>query len=255
MAWLLSIVSGLLAGTLSGIFGIGGGVVLVPLLGLLLGLPQHDAQGVTLATLVLPLGAAALVEYQRAGAVRWRLVGPLIAGFVCGVGLGSLAANAVPDRPLRLVFALFVVAMAAQTARGARVGEAKGRASAPHAGWHAVWIGSVGGIASGLLGIGGGVVMIPLLVSVTGLDQYEAQGTSLATMLPPVGLPGVLVYAHARGGLPWRVMGFVALGFFAGGALGALVASRLRGPRLSRAFAAFLACVAAALLWRALRPC
>jgi uncharacterized membrane protein YfcA len=72
-------------------------------------------------------------------------------------------------------------------------------------------------------------------------------------MLPPVGLPGVLVYAGARGGLPWLVIGYVASGFLLGGAFGARAARRVTGPALVRGFSLFQLTVAAGLLWRALR--
>jgi uncharacterized membrane protein YfcA len=257
MAWLLSSLSGLVAGLLSGVFGIGGGVVLVPMLALVLGLGQHEAQGMTLAILLLPVGLAAVIEYHRAGSVRWRLVAPLIGGFLAGVWLGSVGATAVAERPLRLGFVAFLVVLAVRNWRASgkdrRDGPAPAAPAAPgRIALHAVWIGAAGGLASGLLGIGGAVLMIPLLVAVAGLSQHEAQGTSLAVMLPPVGLPGVLVYASARGGLPWLVIGCVAVGFMLGGALGARVTRRLPGPALVRAFALFQFTVAAGLLWRTL---
>jgi uncharacterized membrane protein YfcA len=230
--------------------------VLVPMLALILGLGQHDAQGMTLAILLLPVGLAAVVEYHRAGRVRWRLVTPLIAGFLAGVWAGSEAATAVPDRPLRLGFVLFLVVIAARNWRAASAAETGapvvGTASRRAALAHAVWIGAAGGASSGLLGIGGAVLMIPLLVAVLGLSQHEAQGTSLAVMLPPVGLPGVLVYAHAQGGLPWLVILSVALGFLLGGALGARAVRRVAGPALVRGFALFQLTVAAGLLLKAL---
>jgi len=251
----LSTLSGLVAGLLSGVFGIGGGVVLVPMLALVLGLGQHDAQGMTLAILLLPVGLAAVIEYQRGGQVRWRLVAPLIGGFLAGVWAGSVGATAVAERPLRLVFVAFLVVLAIRNWRAAsrrRGAEAALTPPARHALLHALWIGAAGGIASGLLGIGGAVLMIPLLVAVLGLSQHEAQGTSLAVMLPRVGLPGALVYARAQGGLPWLVVGCVAGGFLLGGALGARVARRVAGPALVRGFAVFQLTVAAGLLWRAL---
>jgi uncharacterized membrane protein YfcA len=256
MSLALSALSGLVAGLLSGIFGIGGGVVLVPMLALVLGLGQHEAQGMTLAILLLPVGLAAVIEYHRAGYVRWRLVAPLVAGFLAGVWLGSVGATALAERPLRLGFVAFLVALAVRNWRAA--GKARGAGGAAAAAptratvLHALWIGAAGGVASGLLGIGGAVLMIPLLVAVLGLRQHEAQGTSLAVMLPPVGLPGVLVYARAQGGLPWLVIACVAAGFLLGGAVGARVARRVAGPALVRGFAAFQLTVAAGLLWRAL---
>jgi uncharacterized membrane protein YfcA len=256
MSWLLATLSGLVAGLLSGVFGIGGGVVLVPMLALLLGLGQHDAQGMTLAILLLPVGLAAVIEYHRSGRVRWRLVGPLIAGFLLGVWAGSEVATAVAERPLRLGFVLFLVVVAARNWRAAGAGGGGQPGDrGPRRGdlLHALWIGAAGGASSGLLGIGGAVLMIPLLVAVLGLSQHQAQGTSLAVMLPPVGLPGVLVYASAQGGLPWLMILCVALGFLLGGALGARAVRRVAGPSLVRAFALFQLTVAAGLLARALR--
>lgn len=253
LSFLLAATAALFAGLLSGVFGIGGGVVLVPLLGLILGLDQHHAQGVTLAILLLPIGAAAVREYHRAGAVRWKLVAPLIGGFLVGVGLGSLGANVLPERALRAVFILFLVVVAARNLRGSSAPRT-GTAAPASAAWHAIWIGAAGGAASGLLGIGGAIVMIPLLTAISGLKQHEAQGTSLAVMLPPVGLPGVLVYARAQGGLPWTLMAWAAVGFLVGGALGARFAIRTRGRQLAAGFAMFQISVAAMLLWRVLRP-
>jgi uncharacterized membrane protein YfcA len=258
MDLLLSTLSGLVAGLLSGVFGIGGGVVLVPMLALVLGLGQHDAQGMTLAILLLPVGLAAVVEYHRAGYVRWRLVGPLVAGFLGGVWVGSVGATAVPERPLRFLFVAFLLVLALRSWRAGAGSQETDRpagtgAPARQAWLHALWIGAAGGVASGLLGIGGAVLMIPLLVAVLDLTQHEAQGTSLAVMLPPVGLPGVLVYAGARGGLPWLVVGCVSGGFLLGGAVGARAARRVAGPALVRGFALFQLTVAAGLLWRALR--
>ena len=258
MAWLLSSLAGLVAGFLSGTFGIGGGVVLVPMLGLVLGLGQHDAQGMTLAILLLPVGLAAVIDYHRAGYVRWRLVAPLVIGFLAGVWAGSSVATAVAERPLRLAFVAFLVVLAIRNWREAGKAARAGATAAPAvpSRWvagHALWIGAAGGAASGLLGIGGAVLMIPLLVAVAGLKQHEAQGTSLAVMLPPVGLPGVLVYASARGGLPWLVVACVAAGFLLGGALGAKLVGRVAGPALVRGFALFQFTVAAGLLLQVLR--
>jgi len=252
------VVSGLLAGVLSGSFGVGGGVVLVPALGLLLGLSQHQAQGVTLAVMLLPIGLPAVLAYRQKVAIRWWLVAALIAGFVAGVGGGALVANVVPERGLRALFIGFLLYMAFRALRGggaARRGGTPGTpgAPAPHAqgpAWHGLWIGLLAGLLSGLLGLGGGIVMVPILVAVVGLEQREAQAASLATMLPPVGLPGVLVYAKAQGGLPWLLVGAVVAGFAAGGFLGARAASRANPASLGRAFGIFQLCVAAAMTWR-----
>jgi len=249
----MAFTAGLLAGLLSGLFGVGGGIVLVPLLGLLLGLGQHDAQGVTLAVLLLPIGLPAVLAYRKRVAIRWRLVGALIVGFVLAVAPGAWVANAMDGRRLRGVFATFVLVVAWQMWRRASAGprESPAAGSARGSDWNGVWIGAVGGFLAGLLGVGGAIVMIPFLVSVMRLDQHEAQATTLAVMLPPVGLPGVLAYASARREMPWELLGTVAIGFAIGALGGAQVAVRMRTGPLARAFALFLVVAAARLAWSA----
>jgi uncharacterized membrane protein YfcA len=240
--------AGLLAGTLSGIFGIGGGIVLVPLLGLLLELDQHAAQGVTLAVLLLPVGLPAVLAYHHRAPLRLPLVATLVCGFVAGVGAGAQGAAWLPERPMRLLFVGFLVAVAVSGWRGAA---SAGRPElAARSAWHGLWIGAVGGALSGLLGVGGGIVMVPLLAGVLGLDRHQAQGTSLATMLPPVGLPGVLVYARTQGGLHWPLVAALVAGFAAGALVGAQVAGKTGAARLTRAFSLFVGAVAAALAWK-----
>ena len=241
---------GLLGGLSSGVFGVGGGVVLVPLLALLLGLDQHQAQGVTLAVLLLPVGLPAVLAYHRHSPIDLRLVASLVAGFLAGVGGGALLANALPERAMRLLFVAFLAITAWRTWRGRQSVAPTGP---PRSRWHGLWIGALGGAASGLLGLGGGVVLIPLLIGFMGQSRHQAQGTSLATMLPPVGLPGVLVYAQAQGGLHWPLVTTLAVGFAAGGFLGARLATRTGAGRLARAFTLYVGAAAVMLLWKALR--
>ena len=111
-------------------------------------------------------------------------------------------------------------------------------------------IGVAGGVSSGLLGIGGGLIIIPLLGAWLRMPQHQAQATSLAVMLPPIFLPGVFVYAAAQKGLPWLILGGVAGGFMAGAFLGARMATRVKGPALRISFAIVRVAMAGLLLWR-----
>ncbi|MFN7959458.1 MAG: sulfite exporter TauE/SafE family protein [Holophagaceae bacterium] len=247
--------TGLCGGFLSGLFGVGGGIVMVPLLAWTLHLDQHRAQGATLAAMLLPTGLPAVLQYRRRGiATSLRLVGVLILAFLFGVYGGALVANRIPSALLKWIYTLFLVALAMRTwlrheppavDRGAEPFDLAGL-------W--TWgpaIGLLGGIWSGLTGLGGAVVMIPLLASRFRMSQHEAQLTSLVMLLPPIGLPGVFVYARAQGGLPWAAILGVAVGF-AGGALGgARVATRMHGAYLKQAFAAIVLLMA---LLVALRP-
>jgi uncharacterized membrane protein YfcA len=241
---------GLLAGLLSGAFGIGGGIVMVPLLALVLGVGQHEAQGVTLAVMLLPIGLPAVLTYHRMHPIRWRLTALIAAGFLPGVWAGAKVASALPGRPLRALFVLFLLSVAWRTWTGAG---GSPRRDPPAADANGLWIGVLAGALAGLFGVGGGIVMVAFLVSFLGQSQHEAQGTSLAAMLPPIGLPGVWVYAHSRGGLPWGLMAAVAGGFLAGALGGALAAARTESRRLARAFGLFVLASAVALALRMAR--
>ncbi|MDP1830847.1 MAG: sulfite exporter TauE/SafE family protein [Geothrix sp.] len=243
--------TGLCGGLLSGLFGVGGGLVMVPLLGLIPGLDQHRAQGATLAAMLLPTGLPAVLEYRRRGiASSVPLVGVLILAFLFGITGGSLVANRIPSEVLRWGFSAFLLFLALKgfLRRDPFIPDPGGTSLDAGAGlwtW-GVPIGLLAGVVSGLTGLGGAVVVIPLLASRFRMTQHEAQLTSLMMLLPPIGLPGVYIYAKAQGGLPWMVIGGVVLGFAAGALAGARVATRLPGARLRQAFSFVL--VAMALL-------
>jgi len=246
---LASLVAGLAGGTLAGVFGVGGGMVLIPILGLTLGLDQHQAQGVALAAMLLPNGLPAVIYMKRQGIpIHAALVTALTLGFLPAVWVGAAIATRIPEPRLRLGFACVLAVLSARTLLRRRPAKEL-PASTAGMGWGRAWgpglvIGFAGGLASGLLGIGGAILMIPLLVGWLKLPQHEAQSTSLVLMLAPIGLPGVWVYARHGGGLPWLVLATVALGFLGGAYGGARVAVRTGGPRLRQAFAVLMAAMA-----------
>ena len=247
-----SLIAGLCGGTLSGLFGIGGGIILIPMLGLLLRLPQHQAQGVTLAALLLPNGLPAVLHFRRQGlAISWPLVGLLTAGFLPAVWAGARLAVAIPEGPLRAGFGVMLGLLAVSTwfQRPPREREPGPPPTFRRMLLPGLAAGVLGGLASGLLGIGGGLLIVPALVWGVGLSQHEAQAACLAFMLAPIGLPGVLVYARHQQGLPWLVLAGVAVGFLTGTYLGARIATRILGPALRRGFAVLLACVAIMMLF------
>src|SRR4030095_13829279 len=95
------------------------------------------------------------------------------------------------------------------------------------------------GIIGGLFGVGGGEIFIPLLIYVFGFSPHQAQGTSLAVLLPPIGLLGALRYYRA-GHVDSAVGGLLTPGFFFGASIGAIVATRIEGHVLRKVFGAFL---------------
>ncbi|HVZ56052.1 MAG TPA: sulfite exporter TauE/SafE family protein [Chitinophagaceae bacterium] len=106
---LLLLLIGLLAGTLSGLVGLGGGIVIVPALVFLLSFSQHQAQGTSLGVLLLPVGILAVINYYQKGYVDLRVVALISIAFIAGGWLGSRIALALPQETIRRIFALVLI--------------------------------------------------------------------------------------------------------------------------------------------------
>lgn len=104
----LYIILGLVAGAFAGVFGIGGGMILIPGLIFLFGMTQHQAQGTTLAILVLPIGILAAWKYYQNGHVDLAVAGFICLGFLFGGLLGADLAQRIPDLALKKLFAVFL---------------------------------------------------------------------------------------------------------------------------------------------------
>jgi len=100
-------------------------------------------------------------------------------------------------------------------------------------------IGLLAGLLSGLVGVGGGIIMIPLFVFLLGYSQYSAQGMSLAVMLPPVTILAVMNY-HKAGAIDWKLALIVSLVFVIGGFLGSKMALKVDQQTLKKIFGVFL---------------
>lgn len=112
MIWLLLILVGLIAGVVSGLLGIGGATIVIPILVLWFGLSQHLAQGTTLAMMVPPIGLLAAWYYWRNGHVNIGWAALLCLGFFFGGLVGAYFANLIPDLLLRRIFGLFLLIVA-----------------------------------------------------------------------------------------------------------------------------------------------
>ena len=112
MKELIYILLGLSAGTLSGMFGIGGGTILIPGLIILAGMTQHQAQGTTLAIMLLPIGLLAVMRYYQAGHVNFYVSAFICAGFFIGGLIGANIAQGASDQLLRKGFSLFLMIVA-----------------------------------------------------------------------------------------------------------------------------------------------
>lgn len=100
-------------------------------------------------------------------------------------------------------------------------------------------IGTLGGVAAGLFGIGGGIVIVPALIYWAGFSQHMATGTSLAVLLPPIGLAAVLEY-YRYGNIDVRAAIILAVTMFLGAWIGAYLANQMSGPSLRLIFGLFV---------------
>lgn len=118
MTWLLVALIGLVAGVVSGLFGVGGAVVIVPALVLLAKLPQHTANGTSLASLLLPVGLLGALEYYKRGQVNIAYAAIIAAGLFVGALAGAQLAGGMSDTTLRRAFGGFLLLVAGKLLLG-----------------------------------------------------------------------------------------------------------------------------------------
>ena len=169
------------AGLLSGMFGVGGGILVVPALVLMLKFDQRLANGTSLGA-VLPISVASLVTYWSHDNVDWIMAAWLVVGALGGAVLGTKWIHMLPRRVLGYLFAVMLLVTAVRlfipmTADGRDVITAVSAVAL-------VLIGLVTGTLAGLLGIGGGVVMVPAMIVFFSELNVVAKGTSVAVIIP-----------------------------------------------------------------------
>ncbi len=257
---------GALAGLIAGLFGVGGGLVIVPVLLWAFTLQGYDpthlthlAVGTSLATIIVT-SLSAVNAHHRKGAVRWRLFGHLTPGLLLGSFAGARIAGALPGAWLQGIIGLFALHVAQSMLRqrpALGVPQADERLPAVP---HQVAAGGVIGVASAIFGIGGGSLTVPYLTR-HGVRMQQAVATSSACGLP-IALAGALGFAlfgQDRQGLPPGSWGFVHVPAFLGISVaslltaqwGARLAHRLPAATLKRAFGALLMLVGLVFLGRA----
>src|SRR5512134_135379 len=192
--WFGLLIIGLIAGVASGMFGIGGGLVIVPALILLLGFTQLEANGTSLAALLLPVSIFAVMAYYRAGKLKLWVAALLAVGLFVGGYFGGWLANDLPQNTLKQLYGVFLLLMAWRFAeprkwlaelRGAKI-DHPSEDSGADATWPVLLVvGLIAGVMAGMFGIGGGAIIVPALVTLFHYDQKRAVGTSLAALLLP----------------------------------------------------------------------
>lgn len=247
--WAKCIFIGLLAGLLSGLFGVGGGTVIVPLLILLCRFDQRLAAGTSLAA-ILPTAVVGVVSYAANGSVAWLAALLLAVGAVAGAQVGTWLLPRLPLRVLQWGFVAFLAVVIVNLflvipTRDADLvigwGEGLGLLA----------VGIVTGILAGLLGVGGGVVVVPALILLFGASDLIAKGTSLLMMIPTA-LSGTIGNVRRRN-VDLKAAAWVAVGSCATTVLGAYLARVLDASVATPLFALFLVVIATQLAMKATR--
>ncbi|OIJ32793.1 MULTISPECIES: sulfite exporter TauE/SafE family protein [unclassified Microbacterium] len=173
---------GLLAGLLSGLFGVGGGTVIVPLLVLLLAFDQRLAAGTSLAAIV-PTATVGVISYAASGSVAWIPALILAAGAVVGAQIGTRLLPRISQTALRWGFVGFLIVVIVSLFLVIPSRDAVFELT-----WlTAIALVAVGvgtGVLAGLIGVGGGVIVVPVLMLAFGTSDLVAKGTSLLMMIP-----------------------------------------------------------------------
>ncbi|MBD0337187.1 MAG: sulfite exporter TauE/SafE family protein [Cyanobacteria bacterium Co-bin13] len=242
---------GITAGMLSGLFGIGGGMVIVPGLFYLFGLMDlphaalmHLAGGTSMCIMIFTAASSTWFHHCR-GDVHWHIFRAIMGFIGVGVILGCLLANHLSTDWLELVFGLFLLFVSLKMLLDWRV---MTKEASPSRLWLTALVGVVIGFKSGILGIGGGAISVPFLL-LAGLPISQASGTSASFTLPIalIGTLACLLTPGATEAIPlttgyiyWPAVCVVAPFTVLGAPLGTHLSHVLPGQRLKVAFALFL---------------
>jgi len=234
---LRGLVGGIIAGLAGGMFGVGGGIIMIPLLTGWFGLTQHQAHGTSLAA----MGAAALVAtivYAAFGHVAWSTAVLVAITSVITARYGARLASRTSPAGLKRAFAAFIGLVAIRllwlpptVAAEPRVHGAMG------VGFDLV-LGTLVGIVSGYMGVGGGIVAVPAFTLVLGMSQQAAQGTSLAIIVV-TGPAGAIEHSR-HGNVTWALVPWLAAGAAVGAPIASWLAQAVPHATLVRIFALFL---------------
>jgi uncharacterized membrane protein YfcA len=254
-------VSGVLAGFVAGLLGVGGGIVTVPVLEYSLrfaGVPEEYRMHVAVATslaAIIPTSISSARMHHSRGAVDWELAKSWGVAVVLGAALGSVLASRAPVAVLAGVFGSVALLIAARMLLLDHLRVAR---DVPRGAGGALLAACIGGVSS-VMGIGGGTLTVPTL-NLCGYPIHRAVGTA-AFFGIFISIPGTAGYLLARPPveLPWATVGFVSLvglaiiapGSMLTAALGARVAHSLSRRRLSQAFGLFLLVVGCRMVYRA----
>lgn len=255
--------TGAAAGVLAGLFGVGGGLIMVPALAFVLprqGVADEIVMQVAIGTSLAVIGITSLSStraHHARGAVRWDVLRGFAPGLALGALGGAFVAHGLKGRTLELIVGIGALLIAAQMLRATAPRGVAPMPAPPLP--ELLLVGGVIGVLSALVGIGGGSLSVPYLAA-RRLPMVQAVGSAAAGGIPIAwgGALGFIVSGSAITGLPGWHLGYVSVAAFAGLAVfsvltapfGARLAHRLPAKRLKQGFAALLAGVGVLMLLR-----
>lgn len=253
MPSLVCIFAGLLAGVAGGLFGVGGGVIIVPFLVLALHFDQHRAQGTSLFALALPVAGLGAYNYYSKGSVDFTVGLSVAAGIAIGGIAGSKIAHGLKPKTMRRIFCVFLVVIAAYIFFKSEILHSQPfDADAPLPSWAipaSLLAGVFAGISGGLFGIGGGIIAVPFMVLAFAFPQHLAQGTSLLALTLPVAAPGAYHYYKNKNVDVVKAL-CLAIGIVCGSFAGSQFALGLDPVVMQRSFAVFAVAMAAYIFFK-----
>jgi uncharacterized membrane protein YfcA len=208
----IGVAIGVVAGVLSGLFGVGGGIVMTPGIQVLLGAPPIVALATPLPA-IFPTALVGALAYRRRGEIDVRAAAWIVGPGIVGAAVGAWFTDSIDTRLLLVVTALLLGWQAVAILRETERRRTARPATAPILGG----IGALAGLVSGLLGIGGGLVIVPLLAGWLGMPLKRALGTSLLAIVALV-IPGTVVHG---------ILGHLDLGICLALVIGAVPGARL----------------------------
>ena len=235
----MSFLIGFFAGSFGGLVGLGGGVIMVPLMDGILKLPQLKAHGTSLVALVFT-GITGAVTYALRGNVDVMASVLLASTAIFTARAGARYANALPEWKLKKYFGIFMLLITILLLMKPYLLSNAGAAEVQ------IWVkvivlmltGAFTGFLSGMMGVGGGTIMVPAMVLLAGFTQHTAQGSSLLAMVPS---GGVGAHTHWRlGNVDTKVLTGLIPGILIGTFLGSNLAHYISEDTLRIVFAAVL---------------
>jgi uncharacterized protein len=211
---------GLSGGFFGGLVGLGGGIIMIPLMSWVMRLTQHQAHGTSLVAIIF-ISLMGSITYFVHGSADWPAALILAGSAMLTARFGALYAHSLPEKKLKKAFGCFLMVISLLLVSKGTILELSFQVGPALHYLILIVTGMFTGFLAGMMGVGGGGVMVPPLVIFIGMSQHLAQGTSLLAMLPG---SAVGAYTHYTLG---NVVKTIALGLMIGGAAGSYLGASL----------------------------